>query len=137
MYLEAQLLRQYRERGKSARDFSQNEGLLLWGYLHRTAGRSLLLPFDPGRGAGWYVAAAYVGKKQLGWDVSVGDVARRPRSPTKGGSLDLMKSAEVGRDFYHMTLGNVSALHQSAHPAALGSGARKRNGTDRNSTLAC
>jgi hypothetical protein len=105
MSLEAELLRQYRERGKSAQDFARNEQLLLWGYLYRTAGRSLILPFDPGRGAGWYIAAEYVGKKQLDWDISFEDGARPPRSPTKGGNSDLMKSAELGRDFYHMTLG--------------------------------
>jgi hypothetical protein len=105
MSLEAELLRQYRERGKSAQDFARNEQLLLWGYLYRTAGRSLILPFDPGRGAGWYIAAEYVGKKQLDWDISFEDGAMLPRSPTKCGNSDLMKSAELGRDFYHMTLG--------------------------------
>src|SRR5215469_14328347 len=62
---EAELLRQSREAGKSVHDFVKNDNLMLWGYLYRVAGRSLVLPFDPGRGAGWYIAAAYVGKKQL------------------------------------------------------------------------
>src|SRR5262249_51876267 len=62
MRLEAELLLRARERGKSVQEFVLNEELLLWGYLYRTAGRSLVLPFDPGRGAGWYIAAAYVGK---------------------------------------------------------------------------
>ena len=98
-----QLFRRYRQAGKSVREFARNKDLLLWGYLYRTAGRSLILPFDPGRGAGWYIAAAYVGKKQLGWDISIGDQALRKSAPAKGGIIDRTKSAELTRDLYHMT----------------------------------
>lgn len=104
MTLEGELLLRAREARKSVQEFVLNEELLLWGYLYRTAGRSLILPFDPGRGAGWYIAAAYVGKKQLGWDISVGDQARIPRQPKNGGAVDVAKSASLTRDSYHMTL---------------------------------
>lgn len=103
---EAELLRRCREIGRSVQEFAQNESLLLWGHLYQTAGRSLILPFDPGRGAGWYVAAAYVGKTQLGWDVSVGEPTIVPDDPTERGGTgrDLIKSPELPRDFYHNTL---------------------------------
>jgi hypothetical protein len=105
LQLEAELWRQYREAGKSAHEFARTEkDLLLWGYLYGAAGRSLVLPFDPGRGAGWYIAAAYVGKKQLGWDISVGNRALIRRRPKKGGGVDIVKSPAVGRNLYHMTL---------------------------------
>jgi hypothetical protein len=101
---EAEAFRRERQAGKSVREFARNKDLLLWGYLYRTAGRSLILPFDPGRGAGWYIAAAYAGKKQLGWDISIGDQALTKSAPTKGGGVDRTKSAELTRDLYHMTL---------------------------------
>jgi hypothetical protein len=102
---EAELLRQYREAGTSVQEFVRNEeDLLLWGYLYGAAGRSLVLPFDQGRGAGWYLAAAYIGKKQLGWDVSVGNRALICHRPKKGGGVDVVKSPEFSRGFYHMTL---------------------------------
>jgi hypothetical protein len=80
---ETELLRRYREKGKSLQDYLRNEDLLLWGYLYRTAGRSLVLPFDSNRGAGWYIAASYVGKNQQGWDVSIGNRALIRRRPKK------------------------------------------------------
>jgi hypothetical protein len=100
---EAELFRGARAAGQSSRQFAENKGLLLWGYLYRTAGRSLVLPFDAGRGAGWYIAAAYIGKKQLSWDVSMGEHAES--SPVHGGATDLTRSAELPRQFYHITLG--------------------------------
>ncbi len=77
----------------------------LWQELFDTAGRSLVLPFDAGRGAGWYLAAAYVGKKQLGWDVSVGNRALIQPRPARGGGRDVTSSPALPRDFFHSTLG--------------------------------
>jgi hypothetical protein len=101
---ETELLRLYREAARPLQEYVRNDELLLWGYLYKTAGRSLVLPFDVGRGAGWYIAAAYVGKKQLGWDVAVGNRALIAHRPRKGGNVDLTKSPELRRDLYHMTL---------------------------------
>jgi hypothetical protein len=101
---EAELFRQYREKQRSVAEFVRNDDLLLWGYLYRTAGRSLILPFDPGRGAGWYIAAAYVGKKQLGWDISIGNESLIPRRPAPGEGRDLTISPGLARSFYHNTL---------------------------------
>ncbi len=77
----------------------------LWQDLFDTAGRSLVLPFDPGRGAGWYLAAAYVGKKQLGWDFSVGNRALIASRPASGGGYDLTPSSAMPRSSFHFTLG--------------------------------
>jgi len=85
------------------RDHSRRE---LWQDLFDSAGRSLVLPFDPGRGAGWYLAAAYVGKKQLGWDVRVGNRALVTSRPAPGGGRDLMPSPALPRSFFHSTLGS-------------------------------
>jgi hypothetical protein len=84
------------------RDYSRTE---LWQDLFTSAGRSLVLPFDPGRGAGWYLAAAYVGKKQLGWDVSVGNRALIASRPIAGGGHDLTSSPALPRSSFHSTLG--------------------------------
>lgn len=102
MEREAKLFHDAKAAGQSTVEFAANKDLLLWGYLHRTAGRSLVLPFDAGRGAGWYIAAAYVGKKQLGWDVSMGEHAASV--PVKGGAIDLTRSAALPREMYHNTL---------------------------------
>jgi hypothetical protein len=83
-------------------DYSRKE---LWQELFKSASRSLVLPFDPGRGAGWYVAAAYVGKKQLGWDVSVGNRALIQSRPAPGGGCDVTHSSALPRDSFHSTLG--------------------------------
>jgi hypothetical protein len=84
------------------RDYPRKE---LWQELFDSAGRSLVLPFDPGRGAGWYLAAAYVGKKQLGWDISVGNRALIAARPTPGGGHDLTHSPALPRWSFHSTLG--------------------------------
>ena len=84
------------------RDYSRT---VLWQDLFDSAGRSLVLPFDPGRGAGWYLAAAYVGKKQLGWDVSVGNRALIASRPARGGGSDLTLSPALPRSSFHSTLG--------------------------------
>jgi hypothetical protein len=83
------------------RDYSRKE---LWQELFDSAGRSLVLPFDPGRGAGWYLAAAYVGKKQLGWDVSVGNRALISPRPARGGGQDLALSPALPSRRFHSTL---------------------------------
>jgi hypothetical protein len=83
-------------------DYSRHE---LWQDLYDTAGRSLVLPFDSGRGAGWYLAASYVGKKQLGWDVSVGNRALIQSRPARGDGQDLTLSAAMPREQFHSTLG--------------------------------
>ncbi len=81
-------------------DYSRHE---LWQDLYDTAGRSLVLPFDSGRGAGWYLAASYVGKKQLGWDVSVGNRGLIQSRPARGGGQDLTRSVAFSRDLFHLT----------------------------------
>jgi hypothetical protein len=83
------------------RDYSRKE---LWQELFESAGRSLVLPFDAGRGAGWYLAAAYVGKKQLGWDVSVGNRALISPRPARGGGQDLALSPALPSRRFHSTL---------------------------------
>ena len=84
------------------RDYSRTE---LWQELFKSAGRALVLPFDAGRGAGWYLAAAYVGKKQLGWDVSVGNRGLVPLRSARGGGCDVARSSSAPRWSFHSTLG--------------------------------
>jgi hypothetical protein len=76
----------------------------VWAWLHRHAGRSLVLPFEKDRGAGWYLAAAYIGKRPLGWDVHIHGRTHLTRRPKPGGHASpIAHSAECGRDFFHMT----------------------------------
>jgi hypothetical protein len=77
----------------------------IWAWLHRHAGRSLVLPFEKDRGAGWYLAAAYVGKRPLGWDVHIHGRTHRARRPKPGGhALSVVPSAFCGRDHFHLSL---------------------------------
>jgi hypothetical protein len=76
----------------------------IWRSLKREAGRSLVLPFEKDRGAGWYLAAAYVGKRPLGWDVHVYGRTHLTRRPKPGGhAAPVVPSAECRRDLFHMT----------------------------------
>jgi hypothetical protein len=87
--------------GRGLRDSRRTE---LWEWLHRHAGRSLVLPFEPDRGAGWYLALAYVGKRPLGWDCHVHGRSRLTRTPTVcGGGRDVVRSASMPRSFFHAT----------------------------------
>jgi hypothetical protein len=97
--------RQAQATGITAREFCRNREYLLWPFLFREAGRSVVVPFIPALGAGWYLAAAYIGKKPLGWDVSVGNRALIQRRPSQGGGADVTRSAEVSRGIMHNTLG--------------------------------
>ena len=84
------------------RDSSRKE---LFEWLFKNAVRSLVLPFEPARGAGWYLAAAYVGKRPLGWDVHVPGrthLIPRPSGAICGGH-EVVRSAELPRPFFHMT----------------------------------
>lgn len=77
----------------------------VWAWLHRQAGRSLVLPFEKDRGAGWYLAAAYVGKRPLGWDVHIHGRTHLMRRPNPGGHrLPVVPSAECPRDCFHLSL---------------------------------
>jgi hypothetical protein len=76
----------------------------LWEWLHANAGRSLILPFERERGAGWYLAVGYVGKRPLGWDCHVHGRLRLRRKPTgNAGGRDVVPSADMERPFFHAT----------------------------------
>lgn len=90
--------------GISAREFCRNREYVLWPFLFREAGRSVVLPFIPSLGAGWYLAAAYIGKKPLGWDESVGNRPLIERRPARGGGVDVTRSAAVPKEIMHNTL---------------------------------
>jgi hypothetical protein len=77
----------------------------LWQTLYRNAGRALILPFEKDRGAGWYLAAAYVGKRPLGWDVHIHGRTHLTRRPKPGGhALPVAPSALCARDYFHLSL---------------------------------
>jgi hypothetical protein len=97
--------RQAQAAGIAAREFCRNRDYVLWPFLFREAGRSAVAPFVPALGAGWYLAATYIGKKQLGWDVSVGNRALVEHRPARGGGMDVARSAELPRSIMHNTLG--------------------------------
>lgn len=83
-------------------DVSRKE---LWQWLFDNAGRSLILPFERDRGAGWYLGLAYVGKRPLGWDFHVHGRSRLTRDSASGGGHDVATSAVMPRPFFHATLG--------------------------------
>lgn len=72
-------------------------------FLQKHYGRSLVLPFEPERGAGWYLAASYIGKTRLWWSVDVGIGRRVKHRPKKGGGQDVAVSPELPRDLYRLT----------------------------------
>jgi hypothetical protein len=77
----------------------------LWNWLFKNAGRSQVLPFLKDRGAGWYLTAAYVGKKQLTWDVHIDGKSHRTRRSKPGGRLDsIVPSPDLPRDSFHQSL---------------------------------
>jgi hypothetical protein len=86
---------------RSLRELRRTE---LWDWLHRHSGRSLVLPFERERGAGWYLALAYVGKRPLGWDCHVHGRSRLTRTPAKcSGGHEVVLSADMARPFFHAT----------------------------------
>lgn len=74
-------------------------------FLQKHYGRALVLPFEPERGAGWYLAASYIGKTRLWWAADVGIGRRVQHRPKRGAGVDVALSPELPRDSYHMTLG--------------------------------
>ncbi len=77
----------------------------IWQWLYDNAGRSLVLPFIPELGAGWYLASAYVGKRPLGWDVRVPGRSHLRWRPAPGGRGEsVAPSPDLPRALFHMTL---------------------------------
>ena len=75
-------------------------------FMQKHYGRALVLPFEPERGAGWYLAASYIGKARLWWAVDVGKGRRVEHRPKRGGEVQpIAPSACVPRAQFHMTLG--------------------------------
>lgn len=95
--------RQAKEAKIPARMFCRNREFVLWPFLFREAGRSKVVPFIPALGAGWYLAATYIGKKPLGWDVSVGNRGLIQHRPARGGCVDVTHTANLPREILHLT----------------------------------
>ena len=75
----------------------------LWRILFDNFGCALVLPFEPERGAGWYFAAAYVGKRSLGWDVHIPGRSHLRNFPARGGrSASVAPSACLPRSFFRV-----------------------------------
>lgn len=75
----------------------------LWQILYDNFGCALLLPFEPGRGAGWYFALAYVNKRSLGWDLHIPGRSHLRNLPASGGrALPVAPSANCERSFFHV-----------------------------------
>ena len=77
----------------------------IWNWLYKHAGRAEVLPFIKDLGAGWYLTASYIGKKQLGWDVHIyGQTARQRRSRPGGRAAPVAASAHMSRENFHNSL---------------------------------
>jgi hypothetical protein len=75
----------------------------LWRILYDSFGCALVLPFEPERGAGWYFASAYVGKRSLGWDLHVPGRSHLRRCPALGGrAAPVAASVNLERSFFHV-----------------------------------
>jgi hypothetical protein len=75
----------------------------LWRILYDNFGCALVLAFEPGRGAGWYFALAYVGKRSLGWDLHIAGRSHLRNRPAIGGHApSIAPSANCERSFFRV-----------------------------------
>ncbi len=86
-----------------ARGLSEVRRDELWRILYDNFGCALVLPFEPERGAGWYFAAAYVGKRSLGWDLHIPGRSHLHNKPAPGGrAAPVAPSANLERSFFRI-----------------------------------
>jgi hypothetical protein len=75
----------------------------LWRILFDNFGCALVLPFQRERGAGWYLASSYIGKRPLGWDVHVPGQSHLRNLPGTGGrAVSVAPSANLERSFFRV-----------------------------------
>ena len=90
--------------GDGLRDLYRRE---LWEWWKKRAGRNRIEPFDPGKGAAYYLASAYPAKQTglnahrgLEWDLRVGNRPHISHPPKSGGKIILVPSVNLSRDFF-------------------------------------